>query len=513
MYPGAHALSHPDKPAVIYASTGEAVSYAELESRSCRFARWMHSEGLRRGDHIAILSDNDPTVYELYWGAIRSGLYVTVINNHLSPSEIAYIVDDCGARILVASAKLGKILSELVDLVSSVQSCLTFGGTVSGYGRYEEVVAGVEDRPLPYQPRGMDMLYSSGTTGRPKGIKVALPDREVMDEPGDSLIAMVRAVYGFDEHTVYLSPAPIYHAAPLRYSIATQALGGTVVLMERFDAEQSLAAIEQYGVTHSQWVPTHFIRMLRLPAEVRNRYDVSSLEYAIHSAAPSPVEVKKAMLEWWGDVLYEYYSATESYGLTLIDSADWRRKPGSVGRDGVRGTVHICDPDGRELPPGEIGTIYFERDDWDFEYHNDPDKTAESRHPIHRTWRTVGDVGYLDDDRFLYLTDRATFMIISGGVNIYPQEVENCLINHPFVEDVAVIGVPDTEMGETVKAVVQLDKGVQPSEALAQELIDFTREHIARYKCPRTVDFVDILPRTPTGKLAKGDLKKQYVSC
>lgn len=513
MYPGAHALSHPDKPAVIYASTGEAVSYAELESRSCRFARWMHSEGLRRGDHIAILSDNDPTVYELYWGAIRSGLYVTVINNHLSPSEIAYIVDDCGAKILVASAKLGKILSELVDLVSSVQSCLTFGGTVSGYGRYEEVVAGVEDRPLPYQPRGMDMLYSSGTTGRPKGIKVALPDREVMDEPGDSLIAMVRAVYGFDEHTVYLSPAPIYHAAPLRYSIATQALGGTVVLMERFDAEQSLAAIEQYGVTHSQWVPTHFIRMLRLPAEVRNRYDVSSLEYAIHSAAPSPVEVKKAMLEWWGDVLYEYYSATESYGLTLIDSADWRRKPGSVGRDGVRGTVHICDPDGRELPPGEIGTIYFERDDWDFEYHNDPDKTAESRHPIHRTWRTVGDVGYLDDDRFLYLTDRATFMIISGGVNIYPQEVENCLINHPFVEDVAVIGVPDTEMGETVKAVVQLDKGVQPSEALAQELIDFTREHIARYKCPRTVDFVDILPRTPTGKLAKGDLKKQYVSC
>lgn len=513
MYPGAHALSHPDKPAVIYASTGEAVSYAELESRSCRFARWMHSEGLRRGDHIAILSDNDPTVYELYWGAIRSGLYVTVINNHLSPSEIAYIVDDCGARILVASAKLGKILSELVDLVSSVQSCLTFGGTVSGYGRYEEVVAGVEDRPLPYQPRGMDMLYSSGTTGRPKGIKVALPDREVMDEPGDSLIAMVRAVYGFDEHTVYLSPAPIYHAAPLRYSIATQALGGTVVLMERFDAEQSLAAIEQYGVTHSQWVPTHFIRMLRLPAEVRNRYDVSSLEYAIHSAAPSPVEVKKAMLEWWGDVLYEYYSATESYGLTLIDSADWRRKPGSVGRDGVRGTVHICDPDGRELPPGEIGTIYFERDDWDFEYHNDPDKTAESRHPIHRTWRTVGDVGYLDDDRFLYLTDRATFMIISGGVNIYPQEVENCLINHPFVEDVAVIGVPDTEMGETVKAVVQLDKRVQPSEALAQELIDFTREHIARYKCPRTVDFVDILPRTPTGKLAKGDLKKQYVSC
>lgn len=513
MYPGAHALVHPTKPAVIHAATGEAVSYADLESRSCRFARWMHSIGLRRGDHIAILSDNDPTVYELYWGAIRSGLYVTVINNHLAPREISYIVDDCEAKVLVVSAALGPVLHDLIGLTSSVRHRLVFGGDAPGYSSYEAATVGIDDRPLPYQPRGADMLYSSGTTGRPKGIKVALPDREVMDEPGDSLIAMVRAVYGFDERSVYLSPAPIYHAAPLRYSIATQALGGTVVLMDRFDAEESLTAIERYRVTHSQWVPTHFIRMLRLPQEVRDRYDVSSLKYAIHAAAPCPIEVKEAMLQWWGEILYEYYSSTESYGLTLIDSTDWRRKPGSVGRDGLRGIAHICGADGHELPPGEIGTIYFERDDWDFEYHNDSEKTAESRHPIHPDWRTVGDVGYLDDERFLYLTDRATFMIISGGVNIYPQEVENCLSGHPFVDDVAVIGVPDPEMGETVKAVVQLVKEVRPSDQLAQDLISFARERIAHYKCPRSVDFVDALPRTPTGKLVKGRLKNNYAGC
>ncbi|MBV6754890.1 acyl-CoA synthetase [Rhodococcus opacus] len=511
MYPGAYVHTSPDKPAVIRAETGQTITYAQLESRSARFARWMFEKGLRRGDHIAILSDNDPTVYELYWGAIRSGLYVTVVNNHLSTSELAYIIADCDAQVLVVSAALGTVATDLAGEVSGVRHRLAFGGRVPGFDDYAESVATVGDHPLDTQPRGAEMLYSSGTTGRPKGIKGPLPEREVGAEPGDSLISMIRGVYGFDQNTVYLSPAPVYHAAPLRYSVSTQALGGTVIMMDRFEPEACLAAIDRYGVTHSQWVPTHFIRMLRLPNEVRARYDVSTMRCAIHAAAPCPVEVKEAMLDWWGEILYEYYSASESYGITLIDSAEWRRKPGSVGRDGIRGTVHVCDgSDGPEVPIGEIGTIYFERDDWAFEYHKAPEKTAASRHRDHSTWTTVGDMGYVDSDRFLFLTDRATFMIISGGVNIYPQEVENCLTVHPKVLDVAVIGVPDAEMGEAVKAVVQPVPGVEPGPQLERELIAYARDRIAHFKCPRTVDFVSDLPRTPTGKLVKGALAKSY---
>jgi fatty-acyl-CoA synthase len=323
------------------------------------------------------------------------------------------------------------------------------------------------------------------------------------------MVAVFGDRIGLGADTVFLSPAPLYHAAPLRLCATVQALGGTVVIMEKFDAEAALAAIEQYGVTHSQWVPTMFVRMLKLPPEVRGRYDVSSLRVAVHAAAPCPADVKQQMLDWWGPILQEYYSSTEVAGMTWVDPQEWLSHPGTVGRS-ILGVIHVCDDDGRELPAGGVGTVYFERDARPFEYHNDPEKTRAAEHPDHPTWTTVGDIGYVDEDGYLYLTDRAAFMIISGGVNIYPQEIEDALTLHPAVADVAVIGIPDPEMGEQVKAVVEVAPGHEPGEELAATLIAYARTRLAGYKVPRSLDFVDQLPRTPTGKLVKGPLRDRY---
>lgn len=509
MYPGAHVDDFPDKPAVIVAETGETLTYRELEDNSVRLARHLHAAGLRRGDHIALLSGNDPKVYEAYWAALRSGLYITAVNRHLSPAEISYIVNDCGAKALIASAGLREATEAIVEQTPEVEIRLAFGGPVEGYESYEDALAAQPPQPLPDQPRGTDMLYSSGTTGRPKGIKQPLSDQQVGDPPGDPYTAVFGPLYGFDTESVYLSPAPLYHAAPLRFGGVVQALGGTLVVMERFDAEQALAAIERYRVTHSQWVPTMFVRMLKLDEAVRSRYDISSLKVAVHAAAPCAVDVKRAMIEWWGPVLYEYYASTEANGATFIDSEQWLRKPGSVGPAGM-GSIRVCGDDGAELPTGEIGTIYFERDELPFAYHNDPAKTEAAIHPDHPTWTTTGDIGYVDAEGFLFLTDRKAFMIISGGVNIYPQEIEDALALHPAVLDVAVIGIPDAEMGESVQAVVQPAPGATPGPELAAELRDYLRERIAHYKVPRGIDFADELPRTPTGKLVKGKLRAQY---
>ncbi|MFI6310404.1 acyl-CoA synthetase [Nocardia fusca] len=509
MYPGAHVDDFPDKPAVIVAETGETLTYRALEDNSVRLARHLHAAGLRRGDHIALLSGNDPKVYEAYWAALRSGLYITAVNRHLSPAEISYIVNDCGAKALIASAGLREAAEAIVEQTPEVEIRLAFGGPVEGYESYEDALAAQPPQPLPDQPRGADMLYSSGTTGRPKGIKQPLSDQQVGDPPGDPYTAVFGPLYGFDTESVYLSPAPLYHAAPLRFGGVVQALGGTLVVMEHFDAEQALAAIERYRVTHSQWVPTMFVRMLKLDEAVRSRYDISSLKVAVHAAAPCAVDVKRAMIEWWGPVLYEYYASTEANGATFIDSEQWLRKPGSVGPAGM-GSIRVCGDDGAELPTGEIGTIYFERDELPFAYHNDPAKTEAAIHPDHPTWTTTGDIGYVDAEGFLFLTDRKAFMIISGGVNIYPQEIEDALALHPSVLDVAVIGIPDEEMGESVQAVVQPAPGATPGPALAAELRDYLRERIAHYKVPRGIDFADELPRTPTGKLVKGKLRAQY---
>lgn len=504
MYPGTFAKTDPSKPAVVMAESGRSLTYGELDDQSRRLAVALHDLGLRKGDVIAMLSDNAPECFVIYWAALRSGLYLTAVNFHLAADEAAYIVNDCGAKVLFASGRLAGLADWVLAGSSGLESAYSFGGEVSGYESFEDLLAIAGDRTLAVQPRGSDMLYSSGTTGRPKGIKPPLLPITV-DQPGDPLTAMLGSMLGLSADDRYLSPAPIYHAAPLRWCGAVQAHGGTVIVQERFDAEAFLRAVQDHGVTLTQVVPTMFVRMLQLPEEVRRSCDLSSLRMAVHAAAPCPVDVKQAMIDWWGPILVEYYSSTEMSGLTMISSPEWLAKPGSVGR-AVIGTVHICDDAGAELPAGEVGLVYFEREERPFEYHNDPIKTRGAEHPRHQNWTAIGDVGFVDDDGYLYLTDRASFMIISGGVNIYPQEIENALTMHPAVYDVAVIGRPDPVMGEQVTAVIAVRKGVVAGPDLADELIAYARTKVSAFKAPRAVEFVEELPRTPTGKLIKRTL-------
>ena len=506
MYPGTYAAQTPDRIAAVMAGTGETVSYGELERRSAQLAHVLRDGGLRPGDVVALLTENSLQALEVYWAALRSGLYITAVNYRLKPEEVAYIVNDSGAAALIVSAEQAATATAL--RVPAVTLRLAFGGAVPGYDRYEETIAAAPDTPLDDQPHGATMLYSSGTTGRPKGVRPPLPGVQV-SEPGEGLVTLASQFFGVNPETVYLSPGPIYHAAPLRWSGAVQALGGTVVMTKKFDAEQALRAIGDRRVTHAQFVPTMFVRMLRLPPQVRDRYDISSLRVAIHAAAPCPVEVKQKMIGWWGPILVEYYAGTESNGMTAVDSATWLNRPGTVGRP-VLGTLRICADDGTELPAGELGGVYFERDDIPFAYHNDPEKTRAAQHPRHPAWTTLGDIGYLDEDGFLFLTDRRAFMIISGGVNIYPQETENVLALHPAVHDVAVIGVPDPEMGESVAAFIQPAAGAIPGPELAQEIVTFVKSKIAGFKAPKVIRFVEDLPRTESGKLMKSELKARY---
>lgn len=506
-YPGDTARTQPDKPAIVIADTGRVLTYGELDRNSAALARVLVDAGLRAGDTVALLTTNTPEALEVYWGTRRAGLYITAVNRHLTADEVAYIVTDSGARALIVSADLSDLALQVNMQIDTPALQLAFGGGVDGFGSYEQALAAAGE-PLTDQPCGAMMLYSSGTTGFPKGIKPPLPNRQV-DEPGEPLYLLLDRFFGLGSDDVYLSTAPIYHAAPLGWTAGLLAVGATVVIASRFEAEETLGYIEKYRITATQMVPTMFVRLLKLTDEQRARHDVSSLRVLVHAAAPCPVDVKRAMIDWLGPILFEYYSATEANGLTFITSEQWLAKPGSVGR-AVMGIVHICDDDGHEIPSGATGTIYFERDVLPFEYHRDPEKTAQAQHPDHPTWTTVGDVGYLDDDGSLFLTDRKTFMIISGGVNIYPQEVEDVLTVHPKVFDVAVIGVPDPEMGQQVKAVVILEPGVSADDATADELIAHARERVAHYKAPKSVDFVDSLPRTPTGKLQKKRLQETY---
>ena len=511
MYPGHHAQTSPDKAAVISAQTGEVVTYAELDARSNQLAQLLWSQGLRRGDHIAIFMENHLRYFEAAWAAFRSGLYFTTVNRYLTAPEASYIVDDCGAKVLVSSRAVHEVAAEIPDHARDCQRFLLVDGPPSGGSeRFENYEAALKEHtaePLDEEPLGELMLYSSGTTGRPKGISRPLADRPV--SRGLAMAVTLKGLFGAGSDSVYLSPAPMYHSAPIGFCTAIQSLGGTVVMMEHFDALDSLEAIERHGVTHSQWVPTMFSRMLKLKEEKRKGFDLSTHRVAIHAAAPCPRKVKEEMFAWWGPILHEYYGGTEANGLTYVGPDDWLAQPGTVGR-AVLGTLHICDEDGTELPTGEPGLVYFERKKSTFEYHKDPEKTRSAQHPKNPAWTALGDVGYVDEEGYLYLTDRASFMIISGGVNIYPQEIENELIMHPKVEDVAVIGVPHPEFGEEVKAIVQPVAGVNADATLADELIGFAREHIAAYKCPRSIDFEDELPRLPTGKLYKRLLKDRY---
>jgi long-chain acyl-CoA synthetase len=504
VHPSAYAETTPDKPAWIMAATGETVTYGQLEERSNRIAHFFRSRGLKPGDHIAFFLENNARFFEICWAAQRSGLYYTAISSRLTAPEVDYIVGDCGATLFITSKALSATAAELVALMPGVRDRLMVDGTIEGYQSFEDAVAAFPSTRIADEVSGASMLYSSGTTGRPKGVKHPL--EMVAIDASTPLMNLTKALYKLDADTIYLSPAPLYHAAPLGFNMSIMRWGGTCVIMEHFDAEEYLRLIPKFQVTHSQLVPTMFVRMLKLPAEVRTKYDVSTLTCAIHAAAPCPIPVKEQMIEWWGPKIHEYYAGTEGNGFCAIDSQQWLEHRGSVGKPLI-GELHIVGEDGEELPRGEAGTIYF-GGGGGFEYHNDPEKTAKSRDP--RGWSTLGDVGYADEDGYLYLTDRKAYMIISGGVNIYPQEAENVLTMHPKVADVAVFGVPNEDFGEEVKAVVQpVDMGDAGPE-LERELIAYCRDALADVKCPRSIDFEAELPRHPTGKLYKRLLKDRY---
>ena len=505
LHPGAWAARTPDKPAIIMAESGVTVSYAELEDAANRLSQLFRRAGFKPGDHVAFCMENRPEYFGVLWGAHYAGLYYTAISSRLTADELGYVLEDSGSRALISSPYMAESLSGLDDVLSKLEIRLSVGGDLSGFDRYEDAIARESADPLPDRVEGVPMLYSSGTTGRPKGVKPALTGDPL--GTGDALTAMVKLLFGASDESVYLSPAPLYHSAPLRYCTQFLRIGATIVVMERFDAEGALQAIETHRITHSQWVPTMFVRMLKLDEAVRNRYDVSSLEFAVHAAAPCPIPIKEQMMEWWGPVLHEYYAGTEGNGFCYASPEDWLAHKGTVGK-ALGGELHIVDDDGNEVPIGDEGDVYFGKGLQEFEYHNDPEKTAASR--MANGWSTLGDIGRVDEDGFLFLTDRKSNMIISGGVNIYPQETENVLTVHPKVHDVAVFGVPNADFGEEVKAVVQPTDLDSAGEALERELIAYCREHLADVKCPRSIDFREELPRHPTGKLYKRLLKDEY---
>jgi acyl-CoA synthetase (AMP-forming)/AMP-acid ligase II len=509
VYTAEWAEATPDRVAVTFDPTGETLTYAEFDAAANRAAQLFRALGLQQGDHIAVFMENDPALLVLAAGASRSGIYFTLVNSHLNADEAAYIVDDCRARIAVSSQELSEVARELPERCPRVEHWFMVHADPlpAPYEELEPALAAQPSAPIADQSVGVPMLYSSGTTGRPKGILRGLPDpSEGLTGPA-ARRSFLADMWRMREGQMYLSPAPLYHSAPLASVTQTLLLGGTSVVMRRFDPARYLELVEQHRITHSQVVPTMFTRLLRLPEEVRKGADVSSLEWVVHAAAPCPVPIKEQMIDWFGPIILEYYGATEAFGFTACDSFEWLAHKGTVGRP-VVGELHILDDDGNDCPPGTIGTVWFSGAT-NFQYFNDPEKTAASR-DASGTSSTVGDIGYVDDDGFLFLTDRATFMIISGGVNIYPQEVENALAVHPSVLDVAVIGVPDPDFGEAVKAVVQLAPGVEPGPETEAVLLDYCREHVAHYKCPRSVDFVDELPRLPTGKLYKQKVREPY---
>ena len=504
--PFADNQSWPDKPAYIMASSGETVTYAELERTSNQIAWLFRQSGLKSGDHIAFLMENNASFFKLCWAAHRSGIYYTPISSSLQEKEIAYIAKDCGARIFITSYAQAELANKLLAELESLPHLYMLGGVIDGYEALEAALEGLPETVIEDQMEGLDMLYSSGTTGLPKGVK--RPERlEEFGSP-EPLHNMISKMYGLNVKSVYLSTAPCYHAASLRFNLFVQRHGGTCIVMEKFDAEQALQLIERYRITVSQWVPTMFVRLLKLPQEVRESYDYSSMLNAVHAAAPCPAAIKQQMIDWWGPIIDEYYGGTEGTEVTCLNSEEWLQHRGSVGRP-VLGVIRICDDDGNELPQGETGGVYFDSP-LSFEYHNDPIKTRQAMHA--KGWSTLGDIGHLDSDGFLYLSDRKAFMIISGGVNIYPQEIENLLITHAAVMDVAVIGIPNQEFGEEVKAIIQPVDMAQAGSMLAEELMQLCRDNLSHIKCPRSIDFDPALPRQPTGKLFKRLLKEKYWS-
>ncbi|SCW81160.1 Acyl-CoA synthetase (AMP-forming)/AMP-acid ligase II [Sphingobium faniae] len=504
LLPDIFAEQTPDRPAIILGASGRTVTWADLIERSNRLANYFVSIGLKPGDHIAYILENNEYVHQIAWAGRRAGLYYTPINYHLKEEESSYIVQDCGAKLLIAQPATAELA---IKAGKDIARKLIIGDDIlPGFESFEDAIANASPERLKGLPEGNHMCYSSGTTGKPKGIKRTMTAR-TYGTPLDAEVNAMHDTFGFDENTVYLVPSPLHFAGGIGWTLGALRYGATVVIMEKFDPEEALRLIQTYKVTHSFFVPTHFVRMLKLSKEAREKYDVSSLKLVIHGAAATPIDVKEQMLAWWGPVIHEFYSSTESPGFVRITPEEWVHHKGSVGRP-VWGNIRIVDEESKQvLPAGEAGIICFEGGT-DFAYHNDPEKT-KSAYEFHG-WPTNGDIGYVDGEGWLYLTDRRSHMIISGGVNIYPQEAENVLTLHPAVKDVAVIGVPNREMGEEVKAVVIPENGFAPGPALEEELIAYARAQLASYKCPRSVDFVEELPRLETGKLLKRELRDRY---
>jgi long-chain acyl-CoA synthetase len=497
------ARTQPDRPAAT-AADGTGVTFAQLDDESRRLAALLESRGLVPGDTVAIACENIPRYLPAVWGALRAGLLLVPVNWHLSPAEALYIARDSGARALISSGTLAALASELAAASPALATRLVTGGPVDGFEDYDAALSASSTERPAAEVSGHVMFYSSGTTGRPKGIRRNEPPAAFGSE--QLLEALLAGLYGFSTETVYLCTGPLYHAAPLGWSLGAQALGGQVVVMPRFDPEACLAMIEKFRVTHVQFVPTMFVRLLKLPPEVRARYDLSSLRTVVHAAAPCPPDVKRAMIEWFGPIIEEYYAASEGNCYFAIGSADWLAHPGSVGRP-LLGTPHVLGDDGAEVPAGQVGQIWIEGPSA-FTYHNDAGKTAGAYND--RGWSTLGDLGHVDADGYLYLSDRRTDLIITGGVNVYPREIEEALAMHPAVADVAVIGLPEPEMGEEIRAVVQPAAGVAGSPELAAELIEHCAERLARFKRPRRVDFVTDLPRLPSGKILRRLVRDTY---
>jgi long-chain acyl-CoA synthetase len=507
MYPGTHAKPRANQAAFIMAQSGETVTYAELESRTNRLAHFLRSRGLKRLDHYSIFMENNARYIECCGAGERAGLYFTCINSFLTPDELAYIVNNSESRVLIFSEATRAVAIEALRQCPKIELSLVVDGRGDSdrIANLDDATSGMPATPIADESVGTAMLYSSGTTGRPKGIIRPLPEQAPSQQL--PLFDFLQKLWRYREGLVYLSPAPLYHSAPQAAVNLVIRNGGTAIIMENYDPERYLQLVEKYKPTHSQLVPTMFSRMLKLPEAIRARYDLSSLEVVIHAAAPCPAQVKEQMIAWWGPIIHEYYGATEGLGFAACDSAQWLAHRGTVGKV-MLGDLHVLDENMQPCPKGVSGTLWF-KTATPFEYFNDPARTAEARTPD-GSMSTVGDVGYVDDDGFLYLTDRATFMIVCGGVNIYPQECENLLITHPKVADAAVFGVPNEDLGEEVKAVVQAMPGVATDAGLVEELIAFCAKHLSRQKCPRSIDFEAELPRLPTGKLYKRVLRDRY---
>ncbi len=494
-FPSTYAASTPDRLAVVVGGTGHSLTFGELEARANKVAHVLRANGLGVGDHVALLLENRVEFFEVMWAALRAGIYVTPINWHLNAAEVAYIVNDCEASLLFGSADLLAEIDDEVALPSERR--IAVGGAVPGLRDYETLLADCPAEPIADQSEGSYMFYSSGTTGRPKGIKAPVIGGEIGTP--NSFSGLMSTMFGVSESSVYLSPSPLYHAAPAGWTTGAHRLGASTVVMERFDPVETLELIQRHRVTHVQFVPTHMVRLLKLPAEVRDRYDLSSLEYVIHAAAPCPPDVKRAFIDWVGPKVYEYYSGSEGMGFCIIGSEEWLAHPGSVGTS-LLGAVHVVAADGTELGPREEGQVYFETPSR-IEYHGDPEKTAAAFND--RGWGSLGDMGWVDEDGYLYLTDRVSNMIISGGVNIYPREIEDVLVMHPDITDAAVIGVSHPDMGEAVRAIIEPAGPVDDDAVFAREVIDYCRGRLTHFKCPTSVALVGTLPRLQTGKISK----------